>query len=685
MRNMTIAVMVLVVTVVNGQTPSWVSRYDGPGHGNDSGLAIVLYQGTPYVTGFQTELNGSKAFVTIRYDPETGNRTKWPAYQSSPGLTAKAATLAASSVGNIYVVGQAFNSDYEDEFTVVKYDPVLEYRQWVYTEAREEGAAANAVATRDDTAYAVGYYYRDEDDASFRVVKLRPDGNRIWQRDWDHPLGNDDFCVDEARTVAVDVWGNVCAAGYGEESLYGSSDFATVKWSPTGGFLWAHTYNGPGNGDDEAMAVDPAGNIYVTGTSVGTGTSYDYATVKYGPDGTQLWVARYSGPDAGFDEARAIAVDDSGNVYVTGTSDGGSTALDFLTVKYAADGSQRWVRRYNGLLNGDDEAFALALDTANRWLYVAGYRTTSSFNADYFVIKYSVAGESLAAWAYDGETTTDVALGIATDRNGNVYATGSSYSSSTGYDIVTVKWHQAFDLDVGVSRLLSPPQFVDIGDTVQPSAVITNQSTLPTGEFMVKFTIGSFYADSTVLEMEPAQAETTLSFQPWVALQPGTHIVKCTVALKDSNLSNNILTSLVTVAPAGWFEKEPMPATPSGKAVKDGGWLSFDPGSNLIYGAKGNKSADFYRYHINGDSWHELTVIPPGTEAKLPYKGCVGAADGAGHVYMTKGNNTLGFWKYYADGDSWEQIADVPLGNSNKKVKGGTDMVYVVKNETNRA
>ena len=142
---------------------------------------------------------------------------------------------------------------------------------------------------------------------------------------------------------------------------------------------------------------------------------------------------------------------------------------------------------------------------------------------------------------------------------------------------------------------------------------------------------------------------------------------------------------VTVIAKPGWWEMTKVPATPAGKAVKDGGWLSFDPGSNLIYGAKGNKSADFYRYHINGDSWHELTVIPLGTEAKLPKKGCVGAADGAGHVYMTKGNNTLGFWKYYADGDSWEQIADVPLGNSNKKVKGGTDMVYVVKNETNRA
>jgi len=69
---------------------------------------------------------------------------------------------------------------------------------------------------------------------------------------------------------------------------------------------------------------------------------------------------------------------------------------------------------------------------------------------------------------------------------------------------------------------------------------------------------------------------------------------------------------------APWVEMEPMLSAPSGKAVKDGGWLSFDPGSNLIYGAKGNKSADFYRYHINGDSWHELTVIPPGTEPSCP-------------------------------------------------------------------
>jgi hypothetical protein len=83
----------------------------------------------------------------------------------------------------------------------------------------------------------------------------------------------------------------------------------------------------------EAIALDGAGNIYVTGMSLAT-SSYDYATVKYDSAGQQQWVARYNGPGRGDDEAQGIVVDGSGNVYVTGNSPGRNTGFDYATVKY---------------------------------------------------------------------------------------------------------------------------------------------------------------------------------------------------------------------------------------------------------------------------------------------------------------------------------------------------------------
>jgi len=106
---------------------------------------------------------------------------------------------------------------------------------------------------------------------------------------------------------------------------------------------WVARYNGSGNGEDQAnaVAVDSAGNVYVTGFSYGTLS--DYATIKYDSSGNQLWAARYNGPGNDEDRANAMAVDAAGNVYVTGESwDSGVT--DYATIKYDSSGNQVWVR-----------------------------------------------------------------------------------------------------------------------------------------------------------------------------------------------------------------------------------------------------------------------------------------------------------------------------------------------------
>jgi N-acetylneuraminic acid mutarotase len=244
-------------------------------------------------------------------------------------------------------------------------------------------------------------------------------------------------------------------------------------------------------------------------------------------------------------------------------------------------------------------------------------------------------------------------------------------------------------VDVAVVALLSPAGQVDTASVVTPTARIGNLGA-QAATFQAWFRIDSMnlpiYSRSVTVTGLAADAETSLVFDTWPKPHAyGMYTTVCsTYVADDQRRSNDVLRDWFVVMNQanqyGWHTRAEMPAKPSGRPVSNGGWLAYDAGTDLIYGAKGNKTGDFYAYNPQTDNWQTLKPIPNGKEGKPPSKGAVGCASGSGVIYGVKGNGTRGFFRYSAATDTWAQLTDVPLGPSKKRVKAGSDLAYVPGN-----
>jgi hypothetical protein len=280
---------------------------------------------------------------------------------------------------------------------------------------------------------------------------------------------------DEGYGIAVDSSGNAYVTGYTASSDFpavsalqpaigGSHDVFVAKLNAAGDALVYSTYLG-GSGYDEGhgIAVDSSGNAYVTGYTQSSdfptasalqpafGGNYDAFVTKLNAAGSALVYSTYLGGSAA-DGGNGIAVDSSGNAYVTGytassdfpTASALQPALaayeDAFVAKLNAAGSSLVYSTYLGG-SGEDYRNGIAVDSSGN-AYVAGDTTSSNFPTasalqptlggfyDAFVAKLNAAGSALVYSTYLGGSADDYSYGgIAVDSSGNAYVTGLTASS----------------------------------------------------------------------------------------------------------------------------------------------------------------------------------------------------------------------------------------------------------------
>jgi len=219
-------------------------------------------------------------------------------------------------------------------------------------------------------------------------------------------------------------------------------DYVTVKISSSGISLWTNRFSSPGNNKDvaTAVAVDSANNAFVTGNATYSPTDTDYVTIKYSSAGTPMWTNRYNGPAGSYDSAASMAVDSAGNVYVTGTSRGTGGNIEWATIKYSNSGTLQWAKRYGDPGSSDTFAVSVVVDSTN--VYVLGYNLAGEFAT----IAYSaLSGSGLWTNNY-GPGYNARAQEIVADYNGHVFATGFVSKNSTppfDNDYVTLAYSSA--------------------------------------------------------------------------------------------------------------------------------------------------------------------------------------------------------------------------------------------------
>lgn len=321
----------------------------------------------------------------------------------------------------------------------------------------------------------------------------------------------------------------------------GGYDTYILKVDANGYFLWAKTFGGTQNDVGLSLALDASGNIYIAGhffgstdfdpgagvTTLTSNGDRDVFILKLDSDGEFLWAHSYGAAED--DYGYALALDDNGNVFITGKFEGtidfdpgvGVNDLtsngneDSFIQKLDSDGNFLWARSFGGSSN--DNGLGISIDAGGNVYTTGKFVGTVDFDPGVGTLDLSTGGTSFdiyiqkldtdgnLLWAkVMGATNWDIGNAIVTDANGYVY--------TTGYFHFTVD----FDPGAGTANL-----------TASGEADVFVQKLDANGDFVWARSMGSSAGDSYGLTIDidaNGNVYTAGEFRGTVDFDPGAGI-----------------------------------------------------------------------------------------------------------------------------------------------------------------
>ncbi|MEG4057948.1 MULTISPECIES: SBBP repeat-containing protein [unclassified Microcoleus] len=386
----------------NPSTNAWVAKYDSSGSqlwlkqlggsNNYPSEVTVNSGGNIYLTGSTAAASPLGSFDkydawVAKYDG-TGSQL-WLKQFALGNFDDFPSDLAVDTAGNVYLTGtsgyttsgagggpkSAWVAKYDDSGNQLWLKNVNSDTHDI-SDGIKVDSSGNVYLTGTNYNFSKGY----PPDVDTWAAKYDSNGNQLWLKEFgtaDSDYGE----ITAPSDLAVDSAGNLYLTGETNGSLggpnAGSEDIWATKYDSNGNQLWLKQFGSPEDDFRPNLALDSAGNLYLTGETNGSlegpnaGSENIWAT-KYDSNGNQLWLKQFG--TAKSDSPSDLAVDTAGNVYLTGETDGalgGTNAggQDIWATKYDSNGNQLWLKQF-GTAESDSSS-ELALDSTGH-LYLTG-------------------------------------------------------------------------------------------------------------------------------------------------------------------------------------------------------------------------------------------------------------------------------------------------------------------------